>query len=254
MAGLEHDAIDGGRVRVLTLAAPPANLVDIATTRRITELVEDAGADSRVCALLFRAEGEHFSYGASVSEHLPERCAEMLQAFHEMFRRLLAVGIPAVAAVRGRCLGGGLELVAFCQRVFAAPDARLGQPEIRLGLFAPVGSILLTERLGRGAAEEMCLGGAEVDAARARELGLVDDVGLEPEAAALAWVRATLLDKSPAALRLAVRAARVGLAERFGSELARIERLYLEELMATRDAHEGLAAFLERRPPQWQGR
>ena len=148
-------------------------------------------------------------------------------------------------------LGGGLELASFCNRLFAAPDARLGQPEIRLGVFAPVASVSLVERVGRGPAEDLCLSGRSLTAAEALAIGLVDEVVDAPGEAALDWAREHLLPKSASSLRLAVRAARTGYAARFRHELAEVERLYLEELMSTTDAGEGLRAFLEKRKPSW---
>jgi cyclohexa-1,5-dienecarbonyl-CoA hydratase len=156
--------------------------------------------------------------------------------------------------VRGRCLGGALELVSVCHRVFAAPDARLGQPEIALGVFAPVASVALGERVGRGVAERLCLGGESLSGEEAERVGLVDVLAEDPSAAALDWARRCLLPRSASALRLAVRAVRVPLVRRLHEDLATVERLYLDELMATEDAVEGLEAFLEKRPPRWQDR
>jgi cyclohexa-1,5-dienecarbonyl-CoA hydratase len=165
-----------------------------------------------------------------------------------------ASSVPALAAVRGQCLGGGLELASFCHRVFAAPDARLGQPEIVLGVFAPVASLMLPERIGRANAEDLCLTGRIVDASEAKQMGLVDVVAEEPEKAALEYARTHLLPRSASSLRHAVRALRLPLSRRLEGELARLERLYLEDLMGTQDAAEGIQAFLEKRAPVWRNR
>jgi cyclohexa-1,5-dienecarbonyl-CoA hydratase len=165
-----------------------------------------------------------------------------------------ASGVPTLAAVRGQCLGGGLELASFCHRIFAAPDAKLGQPEIVLGVFAPVASLVLPERIGRANAEDLCLTGRIVDASEAKEMGLVDVVTEKPEDAALEYARKHFLPRSASSLRYAVRALRLPLSRRLEEELARLERLYLEELMGTEDAVEGIQAFLEKRPPEWRNR
>jgi cyclohexa-1,5-dienecarbonyl-CoA hydratase len=175
----------------------------------------------------------------------------MIPGFHRLFDRMLDARIVTLAAVRGQCLGGGLELASFCHRVLAAPDAKLGQPEIVLGVFAPVASVFLAERLGRARAEDLCLTGRTVTAEEALRIGLVDEIADDPGAAALAWARRHLLPRSASSLRQAAWALRAGLAGRFRADLDRVEAQYLGELMATRDAQEGLVAFLEKRSPRW---
>jgi cyclohexa-1,5-dienecarbonyl-CoA hydratase len=244
--------LDDGAIWHAVLATPKANIIDSPKVRALHALFERAGRTPALKAIVLEGEGAHFSYGASVEEHLPANCAAMLASLHGMLRALLASHVPCLAAVRGQCLGAGLELVALCHRIFAAPDARLGQPEIALGVFAPVGSLALAERLGRGAAEDLLLGGRSLAAEEARTLGLVDQVNEDPRVAAFEYARKHLLPKSAASLRFAVRAARLELEERLGRELPRLEQLYLQELMQSADALEGLEAFLAKRPPRWR--
>jgi cyclohexa-1,5-dienecarbonyl-CoA hydratase len=175
----------------------------------------------------------------------------MLSAFHGLFRAMLAASVPTAAVVRGQCLGGGLELASFCTRVFAAPDAKLGQPEIKLGVVAPLASFWLPERVGRSAAEDLLLTGRSVGADEARALRLVDEVADDPTAAALGWARTHLGPLSASSLRHAQRLARAGVALRFDQEIAAAERAYRDELMKSADANEGLRAFLEKRPARW---
>jgi len=174
----------------------------------------------------------------------------MLPSFHRLFRRILDASVPTFAAVRGQCLDGGLELAAFCHRLFASADATLGQPEIILGVFAPVASVILAERMGRGPAD-LCISGRTISGTEAADLGLVDELADDPTDAALAYARAHLLPKSAASLRFATRAVRLGFARRFDEDLAQTEQLYLEGLMATADAKEGIRAFVEKREPTW---
>ena len=246
------EALEDGQVWSLTLDTPKANILDADKVHALRAAFAAAGQEPRLKAILISGAGDHFSFGASVDEHLPERAAGMLSNFHAMFRAMLACAVPAVAVVRGQCLGGALELASFCTRVVAAPDAALGQPEIRLGVFAPVASFFLPERIGRPAAEALCLSGRSIAAQEAKALGLVDEIAADPHEGALAWVRLNLLPHSAAALRHAQRALRMGLAERFVREVERLERLYLDELMRTHDANEGLRAFLEKRAPIWR--
>jgi len=168
---------------------------------------------------------------------------------------LLDCHVTTIAAVRGRCLGGGLELVAICHRVFATTDAKFGQPEIALGVFPPLASIVLPERVGRARAEELCLSGRTMAAAEARDIGLVDElVDDDPAQAALGWASSKLLPHSASSLRFAVRAIRTSVANRIRAELPDLEKLYVQELMATADANEGIQAFLEKRRPNWKNR
>jgi len=250
--GVRIESLEGGAVQRIVLATPKANILDAAKMTALTEAFEEARADRDLKAIVIEGEGDHFSFGASVPEHLPGKFEEMIPAFHDMFRRLLDASVFTVAAVRGQCLGGGLELAAFCQRVVASPTAKLGQPEIVLGVIAPIASVILPERMGRPAGEDLCLTGRIIGAEEALARSLVDEIADDPADAALAWIRQHLLPRSASSLRLAVRAARAGWAERFLAALAETERLYLEELMATGDAVEGLQSFLEKRAPVWR--
>jgi cyclohexa-1,5-dienecarbonyl-CoA hydratase len=165
---------------------------------------------------------------------------------------MLDANVVTLAAVRGQCLGGGLELAAFCNRVFADEGARLGQPEIVLGVFAPVASSVLRERMGSGGAEDLLLSGRTIDAREAFRLGLVDEIHGDPGEAAMAYARAHLMPHSASSLRRAVHAARLGFARRFQQDIQQLETLYLDNLMQTADASEGIHAFLEKRAPIWR--
>ncbi len=238
----------------LRLARPKANILDAAMIAALdAALVAQLGRPG-LLGVLIDAEGPHFSFGASVEEHLPQACAAMLRDFHALLLRLLASPVPVLFAVRGQCLGGGLELALTGSRVFAAPEAMFGQPEIRLGVFAPAASCLLPERIGRPAAEDLLLSGRSLAAGEALAVGLVQAAVEDPEAAALDWFATRLADKSGAALRCAMAAARADLVARARGRLADLEALYLDELMTTHDALEGLQAFLAKRPPRWEHR
>lgn len=242
-----------GALLKLTLNTPKANVLD---TQMIETLMAALGAaaDSRtVKAIAIEGAGRHFSFGASVEEHQRDRVADMLPTFHALFGRLMELSIPTMAVVRGQCLGGGLELAGFCTWIFASQSAFFGQPEIKLGVIAPMASVLLPWRLGaRGL--DLLISGRSVSADEARDLGLVHAVGEDPAAMALSFFEEHLAPLSTSSLRFAERAARLDLAERLRRDLPTLERLYIEELMATEDANEGITAFLERRPPHFIGR
>lgn len=243
-----------GRLLRLRLARPKANVLDAAMIAALdAAFVQHAGSPGLLAALVDH-EGPHFSFGASVEEHLPERCAAMLAALHALIGRMLDWPRPILVAVRGQCLGGGLEFALAGHLLFAAPDAQLGQPELKLGVFAPAASVLLPLRIGQARAEDLLFSGRSIEAPTALAWGLAAAVAEDPAQAALDWFERHLAAKSASSLGYAVRAARAPFAELAKARLDEVEALYLEDLMRTRDAVEGLQAFLEKRPPRFQNR
>jgi cyclohexa-1,5-dienecarbonyl-CoA hydratase len=253
-APVQVEEKEDGRIWCVTLNTPKANILDMEKTELLGATFHRAKESPHLKAVILAGAGPHFSFGASVEEHLPGKFEAMLTGFHRLFGQIMDASVVTLAAVRGQCLGGGLELASFCNRVIAAPDARLGQPEIVLGVFAPVASASLAERVGRGNAEDLCLSGRSLTADEAYRIGLVDAIAADPAKAALAYATEHLLPRSASSLRHAVRAVREGFDRRFRAELERAERLYCQELMKTSDAVEGLEAFLEKRPPVWSDR
>ncbi len=242
------------RLLRLRLARPKANIIDAAMIAALDRgLAEHAAADG-LAGILLDHEGPHFSFGASVEEHLPEQCADMIGALHALIKRMLAAPVPILVAVRGQCLGGGLEVAMAGNLIFSAPDAGLGQPEIKVGVFAPAASCLMPPRTGQAAAEDLLLSGRTVGGEEALRIGLVDRITDNPEAAALAYFDEHLAPHSAIVLTHAVRAVRAEFAAAVGRRLDEVERLYLDELMSTHDAVEGLNAFLEKRPAKWENR
>lgn len=244
---------DGALLR-LRLARPKANLIDAAMIAALSTAFASHKDNKGLLAALIDHEGPHFSFGASVEEHLPQYCEQMLRGLHSLLQEMLVWPRPILVAIRGQCLGGGLEFAAAGNLLFAAPDAQLGQPEIKLGVFAPAASVLLPLRIGQGRAEDLLLSGRSIGAPNAQAWGLINEVADDPVAAALTYFERNLLGKSAAALALAARAAREPFAELARARLDDVEALYLEKLMATRDANEGLNAFIEKRQPQWEHR
>lgn len=241
-----------GKLLRLRLDRPKANIVDAAMIAALDGALAGHAADQDLHAVLLDHSGPHFSFGASIEEHFPDQMAGMLAALHGLIKRMLAYPCPILVAVRGQCLGGGLEVALAGSLIFAGRDARLGQPEIKLGVFAPAASCLLPERIGPSNAEELLYSGRSVEPSEALRLGLVNAVADDPEAAALAWFDSHLVAHSACAIRFAVTAARAALARRVSERLDEVERLCGEELVKTHDALEGLLAFQQRRPPVWR--
>ena len=231
----------------LRLDAPPGNILDRATCMAMAESIREHAANADLKAFLLTAAGANFSYGASVEEHVAGEVERFLPAFHDVFHAFADAAVPVVAAVQGLCLGGAFELVSFANFVVAERAARFGVPEITLGVFPPAACVLLPWRLGGAAAEALVLGGRPVGA---ESCGLVNVTCPE---GALEAATEDLLDKrirphSAAALRLGVRAMRGTLYAELRARLPALEALYLKELMATRDAREGIDAFLAKAP------
>jgi cyclohexa-1,5-dienecarbonyl-CoA hydratase len=240
-----------GALLRLRLARPKANIVDAAMIRALHVALKEHARANALRGVLLDAEGPHFSFGASVEEHLPAQCAQMLASLHALLIELVEFPVPVLVAMRGQCLGGGLELALAGGPIFATPTAQLGQPEIKLGVFAPAASVLLPYRVNQTVAEDLLLSGRSITGTEALGCGLLHALADDPEAAALAWFEQHLQDKSAAALACALAASRGAMRREVRTRLAEVEQLYLERLMRTQDANEGLAAFVAKRQPRW---
>ena len=242
-----------GRVIRVHLNAPEPNILDTRMNADLLRAFEAVSRDGGVRAVVLGAEGPHFSYGASIQEHLPDAIATALQQLRQVLECLAALPVPTIAAIRGRCLGGGLELVLGCDLVIAEADAEIGCPEIKLGVFAPAASVLLPLRIGEGPACDLLLTGRSASGEEAARFGLVNRVappgGLEP--ALQEWLHAEFLPRSPAALRHAALVARRGRRRAIVEDLPTVEHHYLHQLMREPGATEGIRAFLEKRAPRW---
>jgi len=239
-----------GGVARITLQRPPLNVLNLAM---LAELDDALAAAVDAAVLVLSGAGRAFCAGVDVSDHMGDRAALMLQRFHAVIRRLLDFDAPVIAVVNGAALGGGCELLLACDVVFARDGAKLGQPEIRLGVFPPVAVALLPGLIGRQRALDLILSGRTIEAAEAKALGLVQHVVApeELDAEAQKYIDG-LAALSPAVLRLTKRSAAIDR-RRAIMAIDAAERTYLDELMTLEDAHEGLAAFLEKRPPVWTG-
>lgn len=248
-----HTRIDE-RTAWITLDRAPLNILDIAMMRELDAAIDRALPQCDF--LVFQGAGpKGFSAGAEVADHVPERVGEMLAAFHAIFRRLARADCVTIAGVHGVCLGGGMELATFCDFVVAAADAKFGQPEIKLGCFPPIALLTLPELCGMRAAMDLILTGRTVEASEAERLGLVSRIAAEGQlTAGVAALLQELRALSPGVLRLTRRTLWRLHEEEFERRLEEVERIYLNELMQTKDAREGIRAFLEKRPAVWQNR
>lgn len=242
-----------GQIDRIVFDRPKGNVLDLEMLAAIRERIEQITADPGSCKLLvFEGAGPHFSFGASVEEHLPDKVGRLLPAFHGLFWDLERLSIPTAAVVRGQCLGGGFELALWCGLVFCDPTTRFGVPEIKLGVFPPVAAIVLPWRVSGARSTQMILSGESIDGMTAAHLGLADWCCEDPEDRLQKWFTENLEGKSAVAVRIAWRASRRLLADALRNDLTSLESLYLKDLMSHVDPVEGITAFVERRPPVWR--
>ncbi|HEU4765771.1 MAG TPA: enoyl-CoA hydratase-related protein [Pyrinomonadaceae bacterium] len=245
------------RVARITFARPPLNVLNIAMMREINAALTES-ARREIVAIVFASDKDcrAFSAGVAVEEHVQETIYQMLDAFHSIFRQLEQIAKPTIALVDGAALGGGCELVAACDIVIASERSRFGVPEIKLGVFPPVATILLPIVIGEKRARELILTGEIIDAVEAGRHGLCSHVvpGAHLEAKLLE-ITAKLRELSGTSLEFTRRAMDMGRSRRtFDEALAEQENIYLHELMKTVDANEGIKAFMEKRKPVWRHR
>lgn len=237
----------------IVLDRPPLNVLDRPALRELDEALEGLAGSGEVRLLCLTGHGKAFCAGVSVEDHLPKRVEETISLFGDVVERLLDLPFPVIGAVNGAALGGGCELAAACDVVLARAGAKLGQPEIRLGVFPPAAAALLPRLVGRQRALDLILTGRTLEAGEALRAGLVQHVfpaaSWEDEVDAFL---SGLADLSRPVLRLAKRATLRGVESGPRTALEEAERLYLDELMELRDPREGLEAFLEDRAPAWE--
>lgn len=236
----------------LTLRAAPLNILTREVLRALRASLVSLQNESGLRAVLLTAEGKHFSAGASVEEHLPPEYEAMIADFEATVLALYEFPLPVIAAVQGRCLGGGFELVQAADVILASDDAQFGQPEVLLGVFAPLACVLLPARVGAARAAELLFTGDPISAQDAAAAGFVSRVvptaTLHEEALALAR---RIARHSAVPLRRTKQALRAAAGTTVAAGMAAAARIYTNELMGTHDALEGLRAFLEKRPPHW---
>jgi len=248
-----HASIEDGLGRIV-LSHPPLNILTRDVLAGVRRELDRLGGEPSLRALLLGAEGKHFSAGADVGEHLPPDYRELIPEFMQTVADLVSFPLPVVAAVQGRCLGGGFELAMGADIIVAAEGASFGQPEILLGVLPPAACAILPRLCSPGLATEIVLGGDPLSAGEAEREGLVRQVVPESELEEAAMDMARKLTRhSAATLRIGKRML-VGDLTGVRDALDRAGALYMDELMETDDAREGLHAFMEKRRPEWRHR
>lgn len=231
------------------------NVLDNVMMTEMLELFAEFKTNKNIKLITFQGEGKHFSFGASVPEHTKELSETMIKTFHQLFFEIMDLGIPTMAKISGQCLGGGMELAIMCNLLFADKSTKMGQPEIVLGVFPPPASVILPEKIGLARAEELLISGRTMGVEEAHQIGLVNQVLEDKEAlnaTADEWIAKNIVPKSASSLKYGVKAARVKFNHILSNFLPQLEHIYVKQLMETKDANEGINAFLEKRQPVWE--
>lgn len=251
---LEYSSGEG--LVTIAINRPPYNVLDIATMEEFNHALDLAAKDGSAKLLMITAKGEKaFSAGVDVMDHTPDKVVQMIDVFHGILKRLMVFPLPTVAALNGSAMGGGCELAIACDMAVATEDSKLGQPEIKLGVFPPIAAILMPKTMPLPKAMELLLGGGLIDAREAQGFGLLNKVF--PRASFAHDTRAFVeqfLSLSRVALMYTKRAIREAAGKPFFEALFTVEQIYLKELMATADAVEGLNSFMEKRKPVWKNK
>jgi len=238
----------------LQLKNPPLNVIDIPMMEELASALAEIETRREILVVILSGAGKSFSAGVDVATHTQDKVTSMLEKFHGVVRALVATKKVIIAGVHGHCLGGGAELAMVCDFVYTSDDAEWGFPEIQLGCFPPVAVTALAALIGQKRAADLILTGRTISGSQAAAIGLSTNA-----------VPASQLDReieetvgrlsalSPAALAITKKASYAWDAIHFDKGLARAERIYLDELMKTEDANEGIRAFMEKRKPAWKG-
>src|SRR5437588_2083987 len=240
----------------ITLNNPPVNVINIAMMEALLSAIREAESRPDITSMVFRGEGKGFSAGVDIAEHTPEKIQEMLSKFHAVILAIARSQKVSIAAVHGNCLGGGAELAMICDMVFTTADAKWGFPEIKLACFPPVACVALAALVGQKRATELILTGRTFSGRDAAAIGLANqsvdaDQQLEQN---ISRTLGELKQMSAAALAVTKKAIYTWDGLHLDKGIARAEKIYIEELMATEDVREGVAAWAEKRAPKWTGK
>ncbi len=249
--------VDDG-VAWIELNKPPLNILDIKMLKELSTALKEADRRDEVFAICIKAseKTKAFSAGADVRDHMADRLKEFIDAFNNVFYTMWSIEKPIISAVKGYALGGGCEILLASDIVIAASDSKIGQPEITVGVYPPVAVVLMPLLSGYQRAAELILTGEMIDAERAERIGLVNKV-VEADKldSAVKEFVGKLGEKSSVVLKITKRALyqSIGI-EELKQKLEAVTETYINDLMKTEDANEGLKAFMEKRKPVWKGK
>jgi cyclohexa-1,5-dienecarbonyl-CoA hydratase len=249
---------DSGTVAHLTLNRPKQNIMNMDMLKEMASAIESLNSRDDVRIILLDASPEcegYFSAGVGAEGYTTQMVFQMLDAFHHVFRAIIEISKPILAVVDGVASAGGCELAAFCDLVIATENARFLQPEIKLGVFPPLGAVVYPRVIGPKRAMELLLTGDTLNAQQALQIGLVNRV--VPRTALKETVDALvkrLADQSAPVLALLKRVIFEGTWLPFNEALKKSQDIYLNQLFELEDSQEGLRALVEKRKPVWKNK
>lgn len=249
---------DSGIVARLTLNRPKQNVMNIEMLHEIVRAIESLSARDDVRMIVLDAAPEcegYFSLGVGAEGYTHQLVFQMMDAFHGVFRSMLELSKPVLAVVEGVASGAGAELAAFCDLVIATEQAQFRQPEIKLGVFPPMGAVVYPRVIGPRRAMEMLLTGDPINAFQAQGMGLVNRV--VPKEKLKETVDALvkrISEQSGPVVSLLKRVVFEGTWRPFEEALKSAQNIYLNQLFDLQDSQEGLRALVEKRKPVWKNR
>jgi len=247
-----------GIVAHLTLNRPKQNIMNIGMLREMVRAIEGLSTREDVRMILLDAAPEcagFFSLGVGAEGYTSQMVFQMMDAFHNVFRTMMEISKPVLAVVDGVASGAGAELAAFCDLVVATEHAQFRQPEIKLGVFPPLGAVVYPRVIGPRRAMELLLTGDPINASQALQMGLVNRV--VPRVQLKETVDnlvQRISDQSGPVLQLLKRVVFEGTWRPFDQALKRAQDIYLNQLFELEDSQEGLRALIEKRKPVWKNK
>jgi enoyl-CoA hydratase/carnithine racemase len=259
LAGLVEVSVDDSGVALLQLNRPEArNALSPQMREEIAASLERLDSDPEVRCVVIAGSDEFFAAGADIKAMVgygPDEIGPDVGALERACRDLEAIPKPVIAAINGFALGGGLEVALACDFRVASQDARLGLPEIRLGIIPGSGGTQRLPRLvGLARARDLVFSGRHLTADEALAIGLVDGVAPAGDAHTNAYHEASVYAQGPTLAYAAAKRALAAAGDRRLAEGLEVEREVFVPLFATSDQEEGMRAFLEKRNPEFEGR
>lgn len=246
-----------GAVTEIVMGPGPGNIICQGLIRELLSVLESTENDPNKKLLILAGEGSNYSYGASVEEHSPANVSKMLPEFHLLIEKMLGNKIPILSRVKGNCLGGGFEVAMASHYIFAEKNAKFAVPEIKLGVFPPPASILLPQFLGTHIASQFIISGVTRNAEFLQSFGLINKISEdadEIDEKVLNFIKKSILPLSASSIRFATIASRICVLDHYKKYIKEVESLYLDNLMESNDAKEGIQSFLDKKKPEWKNR
>lgn len=244
-----------GVARVVFARPKQHNVFNIEMMNQFISVLEDLRTDKDLKCVVLEAEGKSWCAGLDVGDHKPENADEMIAVFNQSLKIIGAFEVPTIAAVRGACLGGGMEYAIACDVIIASKRAKFGQPEIKLGFLPPYAAIRLPLLVGPAKTIEVCTSGKIYSAEEARTMGFVSQTAEEDDfdAAVNSFID-EIKANSPLIIRLNKRAVMQHLGMNFSDAVDSVSDLFLNTLLKTEDTLEGIDSFYEKRRPVWKNK